>query len=145
MPSIDRHAPGAFCWFELATTDQPAAKQFYRSLFGWDVQDSPMGPDEVYSSFTLRGHDVAAAYTMRPETRASGMPPAWLVYIRVDNVDESTTVAARAGARIKMSPFDVLDLGRMSIAEDPTGALFAMWQPKRNHGTGLVGENGTVV
>jgi len=46
MPPIDKHTPGSFCWFELATTDQPAAKQFYQSLFEWDVQDSPVGPNE---------------------------------------------------------------------------------------------------
>src|SRR6185503_11773188 len=75
----------------------------------------------------------------------SGMPPAWLVYIRVTNVDESTTTAAGAGAKIVMSPLDVMDLGRMSLVQDPTGAMFAMWEPKRNQGTGLAGEDGTVV
>src|SRR5580704_15358339 len=104
MPSIDQHAPGSFCWFELATTNQTAAKRFYQSLFGWDVQDTPIGPSEVYSSFTVRGRDVAAAYTMRPEQRAAGIPPAWLVYIRVADVDESTAAAAGEGAKIVMSP-----------------------------------------
>src|SRR5260221_14019546 len=129
MPSIDKHAPGRFCWFELATTDQAGAKQFYQSLFGWDVQDTPMGPGEMYSSFRQQGRDVAAAYAMRPDQRAAGLPPAWLIYIRVDDVDDSTTSAAGAGAKITMSPLDVMDLGRMALAQDPTGAMFAMWEP----------------
>ncbi len=145
MPAIDRHAPGTFCWFELATTDQAAAKQFYQSLFAWDVQDSPIGPAQVYSTFKLHGRDVAAAYTLRPEQRAGGVPTAWLPYIRVDALDEVTTAAAGAGARLVMSPLDVMDLGRMSIVQDPTGATFAMWEPRRSQGTGLAGEPGTVV
>jgi predicted enzyme related to lactoylglutathione lyase len=44
-----------------------------------------------------------------------------------------------------MSPIDVMDLGRMSLAQGSAGAMFAMWQPKGNQGTGLAGENGTVV
>jgi predicted enzyme related to lactoylglutathione lyase len=47
MPHIDKHQPGSFCWIELATTDQPAAKKFYSSLFGWQVNDMPMGPTDV--------------------------------------------------------------------------------------------------
>ena len=41
------HAPGSFCWIELATTDGPGAKKFYTDLFGWEANDNPMGPDMV--------------------------------------------------------------------------------------------------
>ena len=37
------HAPGSFCWIELATTDGPAAKKFYAEVFGWEGLDNPMG------------------------------------------------------------------------------------------------------
>lgn len=92
---IDRHKPGTFCWFELATTDQNAAKLFYQSLFGWESTDSPIGPDDVYTMFTLNGRDVGAAYTMRPEQRGQGVPPNWGLYIAVDDADAA---AARAAA-----------------------------------------------
>jgi uncharacterized protein len=49
------HAPGSFCWIELATTDGPAAKQFYSELFGWEIQDNPMGPGMVYTMLKLNG------------------------------------------------------------------------------------------
>src|SRR3954466_6424277 len=67
MAYIDKHPPGSFCWFELATTDQNAAKNFYTALFGWAVVDNPMGPEDFYSMFKLEGRDTAAAYTMRKE------------------------------------------------------------------------------
>ena len=41
---------------------------FYRALFGWDVNEAPIGPDGVYSMFTMRGKEVAAGYTMRRGT-----------------------------------------------------------------------------
>ena len=50
--------PDDFCWFELATSNQAAAKKFYGELFGWTATDNPMGPDGVYTMFHLRGRNV---------------------------------------------------------------------------------------
>jgi predicted enzyme related to lactoylglutathione lyase len=41
MTEITSHAPGAFCWVELGTTDQNAAKEFYGKLFGWTFHCAP--------------------------------------------------------------------------------------------------------
>jgi len=70
MPNIDKHAPGTFCWVELSTTDQDAAKRFYGSLFGWSAVDFPMGPSGVYTMFKYEGRDAAAGYTMQEAERA---------------------------------------------------------------------------
>src|SRR6516225_8952722 len=75
MANIDKHAPGSFCWIELGTTDQNAAKTFYTSLFGWTVQDFPMGPGQSYSMFNLDNRNVGGGYTLQPEMRAAGVPP----------------------------------------------------------------------
>ncbi len=85
MTHIDKHPAGSFCWIELATTDQKAAKDFYSSLFGWSPQDSPIGPSEFYTIFKLEGRDAAAGYTLREDQRAHGMPPNWMIYITVDS------------------------------------------------------------
>ncbi len=44
MTLIDKFPTGSFCWLELVTTDQDAAKKFYGNLFGWTAADMPMGP-----------------------------------------------------------------------------------------------------
>ena len=59
MTNIDRHPAGSFCWIELHTTDQAAAKTFYGSLFGWAAHDSPMGPNDYYTEFKLQGREAA--------------------------------------------------------------------------------------
>jgi predicted enzyme related to lactoylglutathione lyase len=137
--NVDRHKPGNFCWFELATTDQRAAKQFYQTLFGWDAADSPIGPDEVYTIFKRDGRDVGAVYTMRPEQRSQGVPPNWGLYVAVDDADAAAARAATLGATVLAPPFDVMDHGRMSVLQDPTGAIFSIWQPKTHIGTGIAG------
>src|SRR3979490_2153380 len=67
MPNIERHAPGEFCWVELATTNQAAAQAFYAQIFGWSAKNMPTGPDEVYTIFQLEGRDVAAGCALRPD------------------------------------------------------------------------------
>jgi predicted enzyme related to lactoylglutathione lyase len=144
LPSIDNHSLGAPCWFELSTTDQAAAKQFYTQLFGWTVFDNPMGPGQFYTIFKLKGHDVGAAYTLSPNVLEQGVPPHWNVYFAAPNIDESATKAVQLGGTLVQPPFDVMDLGRMTIAKDPGDAVFFMWQEKRPRGEGVFGEENAV-
>lgn len=141
---IDKHVSGAFSWPELATTDQRAGVAFYRSLFGWDVKEAPIGPNEVYSMFTMRGREVAAAYTLRPDERQMGVPPHWNSYITVDEVDAAAKRAGDLGGKVVAPPFDVMDAGRMAVVQDPSGAFFQIWQPKRSVGARIVNEAGAL-
>ncbi len=144
MPDIDHYKPGSFCWFELATTDQNAAKKFYGSLFGWTANDNPMGPDGVYTIFQLQGRDTAAGYTLRADQRARGVPPHWVPYIAVESADASADRITKSGGKILMPPFDVMDVGRMAVIHDPTGAAFCIWQSKRDRANAIGGVDGTV-
>ena len=127
---------------ELATTDQGAAKKFYTDLFGWTVDDAPMGPDEYYSMFKLDGKDAAAGYTLRKDQQAQGVPPHWMLYIATDNVDDSSRRATELGGTVLAQPFDVMDVGRMAVVQDPTGATFCMWQAKKHSGIGAKDTDG---
>jgi len=144
VADVNSHAPGTFSWPELATTDQKAGVAFYRALFGWELNEQPMGPTEVYSMFQMRGRPVAAAYTMRPEEKQMGAPPHWNSYVTVANVDESTKKAQSLGARVFAEPFDVMDAGRMAVLQDPTGAVFQVWQPNRSIGAMILNEPGAL-
>ena len=135
--------PGDFVWFELATTDVGAAKQFYASLFGWTADDMPAGGG-TYTMFKLGGRDAAATYPLRPEQRAQGIPPNWLVYVQVEDADTSSARASTLGGSVLAKPFDVMDHGRMALIQDPAGATLALWQPKGHAGARLWGDIGSV-
>ena len=143
MANIDTYAPGSFCWFELATTDQNSAKNFYMSLFGWGVMDLPMGPDGVYSMFQLDGRTPGAAFQMGKDLREKGIPPHWGLYIAAQSVDEAAAKASQAGGTVVEPPFDVFDVGRMAVVQDPAGAMFHIWEEKRPHANGIAGVPGT--
>jgi len=142
MPHVDKHAPGDFCWIELATTDQNAAKQFYGSLFGWIANDMPMGPDSFYTIFRLDGRDSSAGYTLTPQETGQNAPPHWNLYIAVENADDAANKAVGLGAKLLAPAFDVFDAGRMAVLQDPTGAIFTVWQAKKNAGIGIKDDPG---
>jgi predicted enzyme related to lactoylglutathione lyase len=144
MADYSSHTPGTFCWAELATTDQKAAVAFYGALFGWGVNDMPIGPTETYSMFQMRGKDVGAAYTMRPEERQHGAPPHWNAYVAVANADDTVNRAKELGATVLVPAFDVMDAGRMAVLQDPTGAVFQIWQPNKHIGARIMREPGAV-
>ena len=144
MTTVDRHPPSSFCWIELHTTDQNAAKSFYGALFGWAPQDMPMGPNDFYTIFKLQGRDAAAGCTLRPEQRSQGVPPHWMIYITVENTDAAVTKAQQLGGTILSPAFDVFDAGRMAVVQDPTGAAFCLWQANKNTGIGIAHVHGTL-
>jgi predicted enzyme related to lactoylglutathione lyase len=139
---INKAKPGNFCWFELATTDQAAAKKFYGGLFGWTANDFPMGPNAFYTMFQLRGRNVGAACTLWPEEAKQGVPPHWRTYVAVTNADEMAAKAKSLGATVLAGPFDVAEHGRMAVLRDPTGATINLWQANQQPGVGIWSEVG---
>src|SRR6267378_4458329 len=136
------HAPGSFCWAELATTDGHGAKKFYSELFGWTTHDSPIGPGMVYTMLKLDGKDVGALYEKGEMMKE--VPTVWASYISVANADETAAKAKSLGGTVMQEPFDVMDVGRMAVILDPTGAAFCIWQPGKHTGFGVKGAPNTV-
>ncbi len=144
MATMTTHAPGTFCWPELATSDYAGAKRFYTALFGWTVNERDMGGGEMYAMLKLNGLDACALYKMRKEEASQGVPPHWNSYVSVTSADEAAAKAKQLGATVIMDPFDVFDVGRMAAIKDPTGAVFFVWQAKKHAGVGVLDEPGSL-
>ena len=133
-----------FRWPELATTDQKAGVAFYGALFGMGCQRAADRPGRAYSMFKLRGKEVAAACTMQAEERQLGVPPHWNAYVTVADADESAKQAQALGGKVLAPAFDVMDAGRMAVLQDPTGAVFQVWQAKQHIGAKILREPGAL-
>lgn len=142
MTEVTKHAPGAFSWPELGTSDAAAAKAFYGGLFGWTSVDSPAGPDMVYTRLQKEGKDVAALYQQGPQQK--GMPPVWGAYFTVNSVDDAIVKAKAAGGSVMMEAFDVMEHGRMAVLKDPQGAAFSLWEPRAHIGAERIDEPGAL-
>lgn len=141
MALVSTHAPGAFCWVELGTSDLSAAKRFYQGLFAWGLQEHEMAPGEVYSIFQLKERDAAAAYQLSAE-RQPGVPPHWMIYVATANADATSARSVELGGSMIAPPFDVGEIGRMGMLIDPTGAAHTVWQGGLNPGVGILNEPG---
>jgi predicted enzyme related to lactoylglutathione lyase len=144
MGERTKYTPGTFSWADVTTTDQDAAKEFYSGLFGWEAEDVPAGDGIVYSMMRLNGKDVAAISPQQQQQRDAGVPPTWNSYITVDSADAAADKAAQLGATVHAPPFDVFDVGRMAVIQDPQGAFFMVWEPRQSIGAGLVNAPGAL-
>jgi predicted enzyme related to lactoylglutathione lyase len=103
----------------------------------------PAGPDMVYTMLRIRGLEIGAMCNLQPEQKAHGVPPHWMSYVAVESADDAAKKASSLGGKVMADAFDVMDVGRMAIIQDPQGAMFCVWQAKAHIGARLVGENGT--
>jgi predicted enzyme related to lactoylglutathione lyase len=138
------YTPGTFCWTDLTTSDQDAAKVFYCELFGWQVTDLPVGDGVVYSMMSIDGKNVAAISPQQQAQRDAGVPPAWNSYISVEDADATLETAKALGATVHAPAFDVMSAGRMGVIQDPQGAFFLVWQAKDHIGASLVNAAGAL-
>ena len=139
MPEVKSHAPGTFCWPEIASKDAKRANAFYGELFGWDIQSAKGG---FYGIAHRKGLAVAGLFALMPHDLAQGIPPHWNSYVRVVSADATAKAAADLGANVLAAPFEVPGVGRMAVLEDPTGACFCLWEAKGHEGSALVDEPG---
>src|SRR3954469_3202353 len=138
MGERTKYTPGTFSWADVTTTDQASAKEFYGGLFGWEAEDMPVGDGVVYSMMKLGGRNVAAISPQPQQQREAGVPPMWNNYVTVESADDAAARAGELGATVHAPPFDVMDVGRMAVIQDPQGAFFMVWEPRSNIGAQLV-------
>jgi uncharacterized protein len=144
MGERTKYTPGTFCWTDLTTTDQAAAKQFYGQLFGWEAVDFPVGEGITYSMMQIDGKDVGAISPQPQQQADAGVPPVWNSYVSVESADAAADAAQKLGATVHAPAFDVMDVGRMAVIQDPQGAFFMAWEPKQHHGASLVNAPGAL-
>ena len=114
------------CWFELSTGDLDAAKGFYEALFGWMIGPSVM-PDFDYR-LAASGKEMVAGM-MPLSMLPPGTPPNWMIYIAVDDCDETAAQTAALGGTVLKEPADIPGTGRFAVLLDPQGACFGILQP----------------
>jgi uncharacterized protein len=115
--------PGAWCWNELDTRDVDGAKEFYRSVFGWEPVTSDMG-GMSYTEFKLDGKSIAGMMPM-PEQVPAEVPAFWLAYFAVADTDTAVAKITELGGGVSMPAMDS-PAGRFAVVRDPAGAVFAV-------------------
>ncbi|OLB80031.1 MAG: hypothetical protein AUI14_08335 [Actinobacteria bacterium 13_2_20CM_2_71_6] len=134
---IRGYADGVPCWAELRTTDPAGAGEFYRELFGWQVDGDV---------FRLGGLAVAGLVSAPapPLVSAPAPPSGWLTYLATDDLAALPVRVADGGGAVLYAPADAGTRGRAAVFADPGGAAFGAWQRGTFAGAQVGGEPNTV-
>ncbi|SEG91448.1 hypothetical protein SAMN05444920_107267 [Nonomuraea solani] len=116
--------PGSLGWVELYVPDPGGIQPFYRSVFGWHVEDLPMG-DLPYPVISPAGGDESSA--MAGIVRLpDGDEAHWLPYFEVRDCDATAILAQELGGTMREPAVTAEGVGRMAFLTDPFGARFAI-------------------
>ncbi len=119
---------GRFVWYELMTTDVEAAKEFYADVVGWNGKEWP-GPNPYYL-WSVGETQAAGMMEMPEELRQMGVPPHWMAYVAVGDVDAKAAQARQLGGQVRVEPTDIPEVGRFAVIADPQGATISMLTPQ---------------
>ena len=123
---MSNHA-SQFVWYELMTSDAPAASAFYQRVIGWAAADAGM-PGMAYTLLSAGPAQVAGLMALPAEAAAGGARPGWTGYVAVADVDAKLASAVQAGATVCHSATDIPGVGRFATLADPHGAVFCLFK-----------------
>ncbi len=123
-------------WVDLAAADAAAARAFYATTLGWEIEVEPDPQFGGYAMARIGGLVVAGIGPAQP-----GAPTAWSLYFRTDDAAALGEQVGQAGGTVVVPAMTIGDVGRMAIFRDPAGAYFGAWQPGAMAGfhTGVAG------
>jgi len=116
--------PNPFVHVELHTRDPERAEKFYEELFDWKFEDVPEKDYTIIKVGEGTGGGIMKS-PMPPNAR-----PQWVPYVLVDDIAATTEKATSLGATVLIDVTEAPGIGSFNMLLDPTGAAFALWQPK---------------
>jgi predicted enzyme related to lactoylglutathione lyase len=115
------NAPSALTINQLNTSDPERAQEFYAALFGWRIEPVEGGPVAYWGIYN--GDRLNAGMMALPDE--GGAPSHWLVYFGSEDVDDDADRIGELGGTVMAPPMSVPG-GRILVASDPQGAVFAL-------------------
>ena len=117
--------PGTVSWQDLTVADAEGIRDFYQAVVGWKPERLAMG---AYSDFVMNADGAAIAGVCHARDGNADLPPLWIIYITVENLDHSIDECHRLGGSVVSGPRSYGG-GRYCVIKDPAGAVCALYQP----------------
>jgi predicted enzyme related to lactoylglutathione lyase len=125
--SAEKPPLGSIAWHDLTVADAGKVRDFYAKVVGWKPEPVSMGAYEDYAMATPDGEGVTGVCHARGTN--AGIPPQWLMYVIVADVETSARTCAEMGGKV-IKPVAALMGGRFCVIQDPAGAVCALFQPE---------------
>ena len=117
---------GAVNWMDLTSADAEGIRDFYKNVVGWKAMDISMGE---YNDYCMQSPDDDVVRTGICHSRGNNasIPPAWIMYINVANLDESIAQVISGGGEVINGPRKSGEKARYCIIRDPAGAYCGLF------------------
>lgn len=128
MSEAKKPEAGTVGWIDLTVDDADSLRDFYSAVVGWQVEPVDMGG---YSDYTMSTPQSGTPTTGVCHARGgnAGLPAQWLIYINVDDLDESMREVKERDGEIIVGPKEMAGHGRYCVIRDPAGAVAALFEP----------------
>ena len=117
---------GSIGWVDLTVPDAPALRHFYQQVAGWVSQPVTMGGYDDFSMLSQSGEAVAGVCHARGAN--ASLPPVWMIYIVVENLDLALQECLKLGGKV-VTPVRTAGGSRYAVIQDPADAFVALWEP----------------
>jgi predicted enzyme related to lactoylglutathione lyase len=108
------------------TPDVEKASTFYKELFGWEISK---GENDNSGYLHIKNGTEFIGGIPPTAQIPAGVPPHWMLYFYVTDVDASTAKLQELGGSVCAGPMTIEKVGRMSVVNDPQNAGFALFTP----------------
>jgi predicted enzyme related to lactoylglutathione lyase len=121
--------PGTIVWTDLTVPDAERLRDFYSHVVGWEPSQVSMGQYNDYQ-MNLPGTTQGVAGVCHARGVNAGLPPQWLVYIVVADMDHALKECKARGGSVVVQPRAMGAYGSYCVIRDPAGAVCALLQPR---------------
>ena len=121
--------PGSIVWTDLTVEKAPAIAEFYEAVAGWKSEEVAVA-DYVDFNMVLPATGKAVAGICHAKGQNANLPPQWLIYIVVNDLDASMSECWAKGGRVILGPKEIGPGERYCVVRDPAGAVAALIQQK---------------
>jgi predicted enzyme related to lactoylglutathione lyase len=110
----------------LTVPDAPKLRDFYQKVAGWTSLPVKMSGYDDFSMLSQSGEAVAGVCHARGGN--AKLPPVWMIYIVVENLDLALQSCLNLGGKV-VSPIRMAGGSRYAVIQDPADAFVALWEP----------------
>jgi len=119
--------------FEIPAEDIDRAKGFYGSVFGWQLETTPM-PGGEYTSVVTTPVDKQTQMPTEPGAINGGMmqrtdtTPAPVITIDVEAIDDALKQVEDRGGSTVTPRTEIPGMGAFAYFKDPEGNVLGLWE-----------------
>ena len=128
---MSNNKTGRVVWMDITIPDATAVSEFYSKVVGWSVIGLDMGGYEDYCMNDPESGETLAGICHAKGSNAS-LPPQWLPYVGVENLDNSLAAVTANGGKVLGEKRSDGKGGHYCLIQDPAGAYLMIWENKGN-------------